>query len=144
MSRPTIACTLTAYTDPVYLDAVKAIEPEGIKITGNGTLPHPLKVELSGVYKAAPELLKVLKTAVEIAEKNYQSQCFEADWHNNNVDGVGITQDYQQRPSRPKWLTDAHELIARIENTTYTGEPDPCDEARELLDQTDQPTPYDL
>lgn len=42
------------------LNVSYAVMPEGVRIIGNGTLPHPLDVELSPVYKAAPDLLEAL------------------------------------------------------------------------------------
>lgn len=138
MTRPTIVCTLTAYTNPVFLDAVKAIEPEGVKITGNGTLPHPLKVELSGAYKAAPALLAGLKNMVKMA----QFLDLENDPHFGKkvkatvkAARAAIAAAEGDQPTHPE---NAHE---------FTGEPDPCDLARDYNEgviDADQPTPYDL
>lgn len=62
--RPVFACTLRAFSDPVYLEGVKAILPEGVEIVGNGTCPHPMDVKLSPARLHAPELLAACNKAL--------------------------------------------------------------------------------
>ena len=66
--RPVLVAKMNAYQNPVYLEAVKAIQP-GIEIEGNGTCPHPLSVKLSGAYAVAPELLEALQGIVELENR---------------------------------------------------------------------------
>lgn len=49
---------------PFISFATTTEQPCGIKIVGNGTLTHPLDVQLSGVYAAAPDLLAACKSAL--------------------------------------------------------------------------------
>lgn len=118
--------------------------------SGNGwETPEQLEKH-ARLIAAAPEMLEALKIAAEIAEKNYQAECFEVDWHNNNTPGVGQNTDYKTSPPRPKWLESARAAIARAEGAQpeqeHTGEPDPTDLARdynESAEHGNQPTEYD-
>lgn len=54
---------------------------EGMKVIGNGTLTHPLGVELSGPYAAAPELLAACKAFMGA----YMCDAFDCNEHGEKV-----------------------------------------------------------
>lgn len=62
---PRCVANLSAYVNPVFLQATYASQPAGVAIVGNGTIPHPLDVKLSAVYRHAAHLLGHLQAILD-------------------------------------------------------------------------------
>ena len=72
-TRP--VANLQAFIDPVCLQATYRSLPKGIEIVGNGTVPNPLDVRLSGAYAAAPDLLAALRQIIEFDALTHDQEC---------------------------------------------------------------------
>lgn len=66
---------------PFIAYATTRVQPDGIKIVGNGTLTHPLNVELSGAYAAAPEMLQVLRQVNTMLDGMSRTPSIRKAWH---------------------------------------------------------------
>lgn len=60
-------------------------------------------------------IIELEKIKQEI-EKPYLAACKEADWHNNNMPNVGITEDYLPYPAKPQALETIGKLIENLNN----------------------------
>lgn len=58
-----------------------------------------------------------LNAAIDEMEKDYKTQKEQADWHNNNVPGVGQTIDYMSYPPEPPGLKRLKQLRENLLNS---------------------------
>lgn len=65
---------------------------------------------------AAPDLLQVCIEVYRELNKQYESECSEANWYNNNMPGVGQNLDYMSLPEKPKELTLLQQAIHKALN----------------------------
>ncbi len=61
--------------------------------------------------KERDELISQVNEAIKSAKEQYECECFDADWFNNNTPNVGTGNiQYKQHPQYPKSL----ELLEKI------------------------------
>jgi len=70
--KPNKIGVLTVFDNPPFIQgAVMAKLPKGLKIVGNGTLPNPLSIVLTGPYAVASELLIELEKLLLFVESKH-------------------------------------------------------------------------
>lgn len=57
------------------------------------------------------KILELLKKAVEQEEEKFRKEKEAADWHNNNMPGVGDTLPYVNPEPMPEWAYEARKII---------------------------------
>lgn len=63
----------------------------------------------------ALDLATALRAAIAQAENDHAASKRRADWHNNNVPGVGQTVDYLSPDRLPSWVEGARFALQQYE-----------------------------
>lgn len=79
----------------------------GVVINNRKRSYETLEQQHAALKDRAQKLVDALNAVVKQWQNQYDAECGQADWYNNNMPGVGQTLDYKSRPAIPEWVNSA-------------------------------------